>query len=169
MDTLTSLLGRNGFLPHGYCFTWSPGLLWSMVGADAVIAAAYFSIPVAILSYTRRRPEATTNWLAWLFSAFIFSCGITHVMGIWTIWQPDYGLQALTKVATAAISLVTAVALWPLIPKALKIPSVQQLRSAIGKLEAEVGRRRSAEDQLAAIQQSLAVTPDSSPPTAAAT
>ncbi len=158
MDTLTSLLGRNGFLPHGYCFTWSPGLLWSMVGADAVIAAAYFSIPVAILSYTRRRPEATTNWLAWLFSAFIFSCGITHVMGIWTIWQPDYGLQALTKVATAAISLVTAVAMWPLIPKALKIPSVQQLRSAVSKLEAEVGRRRSAEDQLAAIQQSLAVT-----------
>jgi hypothetical protein len=48
MDNLTSLLGRNGFLPHGYCFTWSPGLLWSMVGADAVIAASYFSIPVAI-------------------------------------------------------------------------------------------------------------------------
>ena len=158
MDTLISLLGRNGFLPHGYCFTWSPGLLWSMVGADAVIAASYFSIPVAILSFTRRRPDASTNWLAWLFGAFIFSCGITHVMDIWTIWQPDYGLQALTKVATAAISLVTAVALWPLIPKALKIPSVQQLRSAIGKLEAEVGRRRSAEDQLAAIQQSLAVT-----------
>jgi hypothetical protein len=61
MDTLISLLGRDGFLPHGYCFTWSPGLLWSMVGADAVIAAAYFSIPVAILSYTRRRPDANTN------------------------------------------------------------------------------------------------------------
>jgi len=158
MDTLVSLLGRNGFLPHGYCFTWSPGLLWSMVGADAVIAAAYFSIPIAMLSYVRRRPQATTNWLAWLFMAFIFACGVTHVMDIWTIWQPDYGLQALTKVATAAISLVTAVALWPLIPKALKIPSVQQLRTVIGDLEAEVCKRRDAENQLAAIQQSLAVT-----------
>jgi PAS domain S-box-containing protein len=158
MDTLISLLGRNGFLPHGYCFTWSPGLLWAMVGADAVIAAAYFSIPVATVSYIRRRPEASTNWLAWLFSAFIFACGVTHVMDIWTIWQPDYGLQALTKIVTAAISLATAMALWPLIPRALKIPSVQQLRSVIGELEAEVGRRRSAEEQLAAIQQSLAVT-----------
>ena len=157
MDSLVSLLGRNGFLPHGYCFTWSPGLLWSMVGADAVIAAAYFSIPVATLSYVRRRPEPTTKWLAWLFSAFIFACGITHVMDIWTIWQPDYGLQALTKVATAAVSLVTAVALWPLIPKALKIPSVQQLRAVIADLEAEVVKRREAEDKLAAIQQSLAV------------
>jgi PAS domain S-box-containing protein len=158
MDTLVSLLGRNGFLPHGYCFTWSPGLLWSMVSADAVIAAAYFSIPVALLSYVRRRPEPTGNWLAWLFSGFIFACGITHVMDIWTIWRPDYGLQALTKIVTAAISLVTAVALWPLIPRALKIPSVQQLRTVIGTLEAEVCKRREAEDQLAAIQQNLAVT-----------
>ena len=158
MDSLASLLGRNGFLPHGYCFTWSPGLLWSMVAADAVIAAAYFSIPVAVLSYVRQRPEPTTNWMAWLFSAFIFACGITHVMDIWTIWQPDYGIQALTKVATAAVSLVTAVALWPLIPKALKIPSVQQLQTVIADLEAEVGKRRDAEDKLAAIQQSLAAT-----------
>ena len=158
MDTWVNLLGRNGFLPHGYCFTWSPGLLWSMVGADAVIAAAYFSIPIATLSYVRKRPPSSTNWVAWLFSAFIFACGLTHVMDIWTIWQPDYVLHAATKVITAAISLATAVALWPLIPKALTLPSVQQLQSVIGNLEAEVGRRRRAEEQLAAIQQSLAVT-----------
>ena len=158
MDNLISLLGRSGFLPHGYCFTWSPGLLWSMVGADAVIALSYFSIPMAVVSYVRKRPEASTNWMAWLFSAFIFSCGITHLMHIWTIWQPDYAVQALTKIVTAALSLVTAIALWPLIPRALKIPSVQRLQTAITELEAEAGRRRSAEDQLAAIQQSLAVT-----------
>ena len=158
MDGLLSLLGRNGFLPHGYCFTWSPGLLWSMVSADAVIAASYFSIPVAILSYTRKRPDSNMTGLAWLFSAFIFACGVTHLMDIWTIWQPDYGLQALSKILTAAVSMTTAMALWPLIPRALKIPSVNQLQRAITDLEAEVGRRRSAEDQLAAIQQSLAVT-----------
>lgn len=158
MDSLSSLLCKNGFLPHGYCFTWSPSLLWSMVAADAVIAAVCFSIPVAVLSCVRKRPEPHTNWVAWLFSAFIFACGITHVMDIWTIWQPDYGIQALTEVATAGISLVTAVALWPLIPKALKTPSVQQLRTVIADLEAEVGKRREAEDKLAAIQQSLAAT-----------
>ena len=157
MDTWISLLGRNGFLPHGYCFTWTPGLLWSMVAADATIAAAYFSIPVATLSFIRKRPDATLSWVAFLFSAFIFACGITHLMDIWTIWVPDYGLQALTKIVTAAISLVTAIALWPLIPKALKIPSVTQLQTVIASLEAEVQQRRSAEDQLAAIQQSLVV------------
>ena len=158
MDTLLSTLGRNGFLPHGYCFSWSPGLLWSMVIADATIAAAYFSIPVAIVSYVRQRPNNSNNWLAWLFSAFIFACGVTHVMGIWTIWRPDYAVHAMTKVVTAALSLVTAVALWPLIPRALRIPSVLQLQNLVKKLEAEVGRRRSTEEQLADTQQSLAVT-----------
>ena len=158
MDFLTSFLGRSGFLPHGYCFTWSPGLLWTMVGSDVVIAVAYFSIPLAIFTFVRQRSEPSTRSVAWLFCAFISACGITHLMDIWTIWQPDYGAQALTKLATAGISMVTAFALWPLIPRALKIPAVSQLQLAIESLQAEVARRLSAEDQLAETQQSLAVT-----------
>ncbi|MEY3474025.1 MAG: hypothetical protein RL087_483, partial [Pseudomonadota bacterium] len=53
MDSLIQLFARNGFLPHGYCFTWSPGLLWAMVGANAVIALSYFSIPLAISHFLR--------------------------------------------------------------------------------------------------------------------
>jgi PAS domain S-box-containing protein len=158
VDLIAAMFGSTGYLPHGYCFTWTPGLLWSMVGADAVIAAAYFSIPLALMSYIRRRGESTLNWVAWLFIVFIFSCGITHIMDIWTIWRPDYGLQALTKTVTAVVSLITAISLWPLIPKALKLPSVTQLQAVIGNLEAEIGMRRSAEDRLEEMQQSLAVT-----------
>jgi len=50
------------------------------------------------------------------------------------------------------------VALWPLMPKALRIPSLGQLRSVIATLEAEAHKRRTAEDILADIQQTLAVT-----------
>ena len=158
MDFLESLLGRNGFLPHGYCFTWAPSLLWSMVTADAVIAASYFSIPLALWSFMRQRRDDSLRGMAGLFSAFIFACGLTHVMGIWTIWLPDYGPQMLTKVVTAVVSLATAVALWRLIPHALKIPSVNQLQGVIQHLESEVAQRRSAEDHLAEVEQSLAVT-----------
>jgi PAS domain S-box-containing protein len=158
MDFLSSFLGRSGYLPHGYCFTWSPGILWSMVAADASIAAAYFSIPLALISFARKRADFGLNWIVVLFGTFIFACGITHVMDIWTIWRPDYGLQATTKIFTAAVSLVTAVALWPLIPKALRIPSLTELRGVIGSLEAEVARRRSVEENLLDVQQSLAVT-----------
>ncbi|RZL11918.1 MAG: PAS domain S-box protein [Rubrivivax sp.] len=158
MDVFTSFLGRSGYLPHGYCFTWTPALLWTMVVSDAAIALAYFSIPVAITSFLRKRRDVTWGPVAWLFSAFIFSCGITHVMDIWTVWQPDYGVQALTKAVTAAFSVVTAVALWPLIPVALKIPSTARLQAVIAELEAEVRKRRGAEEHLVDVQQSLAVT-----------
>ncbi|MDI1259115.1 PAS domain S-box protein [Aquabacterium sp.] len=157
MDQVVSFLGRNGYLPHGYCFTWQPELLWSMVVADLVIAAAYFSIPLAMLSFVRKRGESSTNWLVGLFSAFIFACGITHVADVITIWQPFYGLQAISKVVTALISLVTAIALWPLIPKALKIPSVAQLQSSIESLEAEVKQRRAAEENLSDTQEALVI------------
>ena len=158
MDLFNSIFGSSGYLPHGYCFTWTPGLLWSMVGADGVIAAAYFSIPLAMTSFVRRRGASSMNGVAWLFIAFIFSCGITHLMDIWTIWHPDYGLQAFTKTITAVVSLVTAIAIWPLIPKALKIPTVDDLQSVIRRLEAESSKRRSVEDRLVDTQQSLAVS-----------
>jgi PAS domain S-box-containing protein len=162
VDLLTSLLGRNGYLPHGYCFTWTPGLLWSMVGADAVIATAYFSIPLAIVQFIRKRTDsawsASWNWVAGLFSAFIFACGVTHVMDIWTVWRPDYGLQALTKVVTAGVSILTAIALWPLLPRLLRIPSVGQLQESIRSLEDEVQKRRTAEEHLTDTQQILAAT-----------
>nr|WP_316641170.1 PAS domain S-box protein [uncultured Roseateles sp.] len=158
MDLLTNWLGREGYLPHGYCFTWDPGLLWSMVGADATIAAAYFSIPLALVYFVRQRREPALNGIMLLFSAFIFACGTSHLMDILVIWRPDYGLQTLTKLATAAISLITALALWRLLPMALKIPSVDQLQHVIGSLEAEVLERRRAEEHLLDTQGNLAVT-----------
>jgi len=158
VDWLNDIFGRGGFLPHGYCFTWRPGLLWSMVGADGVIAAAYFSIPLALITFTRKRQDVRLQSIVWLFSAFIFACGVTHAMEIWTVWRPDYGWQAVAKMVTAIASLVTAVVLWRLIPGALRIPSVRQLQSVIDSLEAEVKKRRGAEEQLLDTQQSLAAT-----------
>ena len=157
MDLIDAFLGRNGYLPHGYCFSWMPALLWSIVIADAGIALAYFSIPLAIVSYVRRR-KAASHRVAWLFCAFIFACGTTHVMDVWTVWRPDYGVQAITKVVTALVSVATAIALWPLITKALKLPSVDQLQAVISQLEAEVTRRVSAEDYARSVEQSLAMS-----------
>ncbi|OYU92599.1 MAG: hypothetical protein CFE45_22640, partial [Burkholderiales bacterium PBB5] len=158
MDLLTSLFARNGFLPHGSCFTWTPGLLWTMVGADAVIAAAYFSIPLAIARFVQAKGLDRQRGIAALFGAFILACGITHVLDIWTIWQPDYALQALAKAVTAAVSIATAIALWPLIPRLLRLPSVGQLQAAVSQLEAEVRQRRSAEQHLTEVQRTLAIT-----------
>ncbi len=155
MNEFESLLGRTGLLPHGYCFQWSPGLLSTMAGADALIALAYFSIPLAIYSFVRQRPLAGFGHVPWLFVAFIGACGLTHVISVWTIWRPEYEIHAAAKVLTAAISVFTAVALWRLLPQALTIPSVSELRSVVAELQAEVDRRQTAEQTLAEVEQAL--------------
>ncbi|WP_457421780.1 PAS domain S-box protein [Roseateles sp. P5_E7] len=158
MDALTSLVARSGFLPHGYCFQWSPGLLWTMVGADVAIALAYFSIPALILAYARQRPQLNFGGLPALFGTFILACGATHVLDVWTIWRPDYGVQAAGKVVTAIASVLTAWVAWRLLPSILAIPSAHEHSEALNKLRAEAGRRHDAEDDLLETEQSLAAT-----------
>ncbi|QPF72209.1 HAMP domain-containing histidine kinase [Roseateles sp. DAIF2] len=145
----------QGFLPHGYCFQWSPTLLGLMVGSDMLIALAYFSIPLTLLVFVRRRQDLKFNWIFLMFSAFIFLCGSTHVVDILTIWWPQYWLQGYTKAATAGVSVVTAIALWWLMPAALRLPSTATLEQMVGRLETEVAERRAAEARLQQLSQQL--------------
>jgi len=34
---LGETLSTQGFLPHSYCFTWQPGVIWLNAGSDATI------------------------------------------------------------------------------------------------------------------------------------
>ena len=158
MDALTGMAARAGFLPHGYCFQWSPGLLWTMVGADLAIALAYFSIPVLIVAYTRQRPQLNFGGLAGLFGVFILACGATHLLDVWTIWRPDYEVHAAGKLVTAVASVLTAWMAWRLLPRMLAIPSPREHTEALTELRAEAGRRHDAEDHLLETEQSLATT-----------
>ena len=79
-----------------------------------------------------------------MFVAFILLCGVTHFMMIWTLWNPDYGIEALIKAATAIVSLVTAVALWPLLPKAIALPSTATLQAHIAERDTALADLRAA-------------------------
>ena len=59
------------------------------------------------------------RWAYLMFSAFILSCGVTHLISIVNIWIPAYYLDGFAKAVTAVTSVATAVLLWPLIPKAI--------------------------------------------------
>lgn len=143
-----TLFATNGFMPHGVCYTWSSSLLALHVISDALIAAAYFSIPIALAYFVRKRRDLPFNWIFMLFGIFIVACGSTHVMDIWTIWQPYYWLAGAVKGVTAAASVPTAIALVLLIPRALAMPSTSELRAAKPALEQEVEVRRKAEAAL---------------------
>ncbi len=125
------LLSSTGsFMPHGACYLWLPSILWLHIISDTIIVLAYYSIPFALLYFVHKRTDLAYRWVFVLFGVFILLCGTTHLMSIWTIWHPDYWLDGLIKLATALVSIVTALLIWPLIPKLLLLPSPQALQTS---------------------------------------
>jgi signal transduction histidine kinase len=137
------------------CYLWRPEILWLHVGSDALIALAYFTIPGAMLIFSRRRPDLAYRPVVWLFTAFILLCGTTHLLSIWTVWSPQYQIEGVFKALTAAASVGTAIALWPLLPRALTLPSRDDLAAANAGLKAENARRSAAEAELTALTGAL--------------
>lgn len=118
------------FMPHGHCFFWNQKILYLHVISDLLIGLSYFSIPAALVWLIVKRKDLPFNWVFWMFVSFILLCGATHIFAIYTMWVPAYYIQGALKAATAIISMITAFAMWPLIPSALKIPSPVQLEQA---------------------------------------
>ena len=103
---ITDLLDTRSLSPHGICLLWRPELLWTHVVSDVLIFLAYMTIPAALAVILRRRKDIPYGWMIWSFALFITACGFTHLMGVWTLWRPDYGVEALVKVVTALASVV---------------------------------------------------------------
>ncbi|MBI5909076.1 MAG: PAS domain S-box protein [Betaproteobacteria bacterium] len=155
LDNLANYFGTTGFMPHGHCFFWTPSLLWIYVVSDFIIAASYFSIPFALWYFVQKRPDVPFRWMFLMFGAFVLACGATHLFAIWNIWHADYWADAGLKALTASVSAATAFLLWPLVPKALTIPSHVQLENANRALQGEVTRREQAESALLAANEAL--------------
>jgi len=142
-------------MPHGMCYLWRPAILAVHVGADALIAFAYFTIPFTLVYLVRKRIELRFSWIFVSFAIFIVACGASHVMEIWTIWVPMYWLSGGIKVVTAAASVMTAVLLIKLVPVALRFPSPAALQAANDDMAREVLERKRAELNAIQINASL--------------
>jgi signal transduction histidine kinase len=134
-------LFSSDFMSHGYCYNWNPDIVWLHAVSDSLIAFSYYLIPILLVYFVRKRRDVPFNWMFVMFGVFIFGCGTTHVMEIWTLWHGTYRLAGLIKAITAGASLVTAAALFPMIPKALALPGPEVLRI-------EIADRKRAEEAL---------------------
>ena len=149
LEFLRNLFESESLAPHGICLLWRPELVWTHVVSDALIGTAYFSIPLALGYFVSKRRDLAFSWMFWCFAVFILACGTTHFFSIWTLWRPDYGTEAVIKALTAVASVVTAAALWPLIPQALALPSPETLRNLNEALAAGIRERDLALEALA--------------------
>ncbi|HEV8702764.1 MAG TPA: hypothetical protein VGV60_15950 [Candidatus Polarisedimenticolia bacterium] len=62
MDFLRKLFATD-FMPHGHCYFWQPEIVWLHVVSDSLITLAYYSIPVALVCFLRKRKDRR-SWSA---------------------------------------------------------------------------------------------------------
>jgi signal transduction histidine kinase/ActR/RegA family two-component response regulator len=156
------LFSADNFMPHGHCFLWQPSTLWLNVGSDALIAASYFAIPVALYYFVRhRKAEIPYFWVPLMFAAFILLCGTTHVMEIVTVWNPQYRAAGALKLLTGVVSFATLLSLVWIMPRAMLLQTPRQLQAEVAartaelaavnaQLRTEIAARAAAEQQLRA-------------------
>lgn len=139
-----SVFKRIG-MPHEYCYLREPRLIWLHVTADLLIGLAYvcISATLAFLVFQASR-DIPFHWVFLAFGLFIVSCGMTHFMEVWVIWEPVYWLSGYVKLVTAIASVATAVALFPLVPKIFQLidnaRKSERRREEIEQLNSELER-----------------------------
>ena len=155
MNLLHRIFSTNGFMPHGMCYEWNPAVIWLHVVSDGVITLAYYSIPITLIYFVRKRKDLAFDWIFVCFATFILACGTTHLMEIVNIWHPIYWLSGIIKAITALVSIITAILLIRLVPKALAVPSPSQLRESNKALELEIQERARATERVEALNLDL--------------
>src|SRR6266851_5152170 len=130
------------FMPHGYCYLWDPRIVWMHVISDGLITLSYYCIPIILIYFICKNRELPFNRIFWMFGSFILACGTTHLMEIWNVWHGSYLLAGVIKAITAAVSVITAATLIPLVPKAISLPGRMDLQGR------EIRERTEAEEAL---------------------
>jgi PAS domain S-box-containing protein len=173
LDSLEQLLSAE-FMPHGHCYLWTPTMVWTQVVTNTLIGVAYASIAATLTVLVRRIHDIPFRWVYVAFGVFILSCGLTHWSDVVTIWRPLYWADAGLRALTALASVVTALLILPLVPKAVALAETARLselrkhklsdaldqlsraHAALGEAEEDARRRaETSEEQLRAIVESM--------------
>lgn len=141
------------YMPHGMCLLWQPWLVMLWAGSDLLIFLSYTAIPIALLTVLRKRSDVPHSGLVSLFASFILLCGLTHLLGIVTLWYPIYPWVGSVKLATGIVSMTTAIVLFRLIPVLVSLPSPAALAGVNRKLREEIAAH---EQTLASLERKVA-------------
>lgn len=160
-EEIVRYFSQLAFMPHGHCYLWKPGLVWTHVISDFLIGLAYVSISLSLYALIRRIQVAFSTMVL-AFGVFIGACGATHFMEVWNLWNADYWTSALVKVVTALASVATGVWLVRLRPEIVRMAEAaklsEQRRWELERINKEL-ERKSAEllemNQTLAEQQKL--------------
>jgi PAS domain S-box-containing protein len=147
-DFFTKLFNASDWPPRWHCGKWTEFHGWLYIVSDLMIWSAYFTIPFLILRYISKRHGTQYIRLYFLFAAFILACGATHFLDAIAFWIPLYRLNALVRFITGVVSWVTVFYLVKFLPLAFSLKSSKEL-------EAEIERRRLAEEEISKSEERM--------------
>jgi signal transduction histidine kinase/CheY-like chemotaxis protein len=145
MNWFKIIISPDNYMPHGMCYLWQTPLVWLHVASDSFIAIAYFSIPLLLVYFVKKRKKLPFSRVFILFSAFIISCGFGHLLDVWTLWHPAYWLAGVERAITALVSCYTAFELVILLPQFLALKTPEELEVLNVQLQQQIKERQQAE------------------------
>jgi chemotaxis family two-component system sensor kinase Cph1 len=149
LEFFSNLFDTSRWPARWHCGYWSDFHGWLYIISDLAIWLSYFLIPVIIIGYfSKKRKSIKFHKVYFLFAAFILLCGATHFLDAVMFWVPMYRLNALIRLITAIVSIMTTFYLIRILPQA-----TQQKTSL--ELENEIQRRIAAEQRLEEANKSL--------------
>lgn len=146
LDFFSKLFDTSDFPARWHCGHWESGHGWLHILSDLAIMGAYFAIPTSLLIYyLKKRSELPFPRMLWLFGAFIFSCGTTHLIEAIIFYHPIYRFSGLLKLITAIVSWATVIAIIQIAPRAFKLPGMIRVNSL---LEDQIELQKKTEQDL---------------------
>jgi hypothetical protein len=139
MEFFRWLFDGEAFVTRSHCGHWTPALVAAWQAGNALIAAAYFLIPVKMgLVLWRRRLEGRSlphAGVAGMFAAFILLCGLTHASEIVVFYWAPYRLWTGLYFLTGLVSAATAAMIWPACNYALRAATPAEYEAKVREAE----------------------------------
>ncbi|HEX8528616.1 MAG TPA: PAS domain S-box protein [Cytophagales bacterium] len=155
MERFFSILFPDGSLSLRTPYAAShPGLLWTNVIADGLLAGAFFVIALVGLSLARER-EKPGALLLGCGALFAGCCGLLHALQVVAVWWPAYWLEGMLRVVTALAALTAAVALLVAAPMVRLLPTLQHWERTNQALRQTLSRMRQKDETIRQSQEAL--------------
>lgn len=143
IEFFSDLFTTKYWPPRWKCGYWSDFHGYLYIASELMVWLAYFLIPLIIMNYFARKKSIIRFQKVYLlFASFILLCGSTHFLDALMFWVPMYRFNAVVRLLTGIVSLVTVYHLFKILPQAFK-------QKTSTELENEIRQRESAELKLA--------------------
>ena len=140
LDWFNSFVGNMfntaDFPPRWRCGVWSEPHGWMHIVSDIVIGLSYFCVPFIIAYFVSKRKDIPFPKFLFLFAVVFAACGFTHLMEAAIFYWPAYRFLGVLKLLAGFTSILMIIAIIPLVKKAIKLRSPEELEREIQMREA---------------------------------